>query len=91
MTIKFLLMNKDMKILIIGFGSIGQRHYRNLKKLGYKNLYIYDPNKKVVSRQPARNALHSKAGGSLVVSQLNFKSLKDFDITFINGIRNQLL
>ena len=42
-------MNKKSKILIIGFGSIGQRHYKNLKKLGYKNLYVFDTNKKVIS------------------------------------------
>ena len=40
-------MNKKSKILIIGFGSIGQRHYRNLKTLGYNNLYIFDINKKL--------------------------------------------
>ncbi|MBI1984657.1 MAG: Gfo/Idh/MocA family oxidoreductase [Candidatus Wildermuthbacteria bacterium] len=33
-----------MKILLIGFGSIGQRHYENLRKLGYKDIAVYDPN-----------------------------------------------
>ena len=32
-----------MDILIIGFGSIGKRHYRNLLDLGYKNVSVYDP------------------------------------------------
>jgi len=38
-------MDNDIKILIIGFGSIGRRHYQNLLKLGFKNIYIYDINK----------------------------------------------
>ena len=33
-------MAKDIEILIIGFGSIGQRHYRNLLNLGYKNVFL---------------------------------------------------
>lgn len=32
-----------MNILIIGFGSIGKRHYRNLLTLGYKKISVYDP------------------------------------------------
>ena len=31
-------MNKKVKILIIGFGSIGRRHFNNLVKLGYNNI-----------------------------------------------------
>ena len=34
-------MNKDIPILIIGAGSIGERHIRNLFSLGYQNLYVY--------------------------------------------------
>jgi len=30
-------------MLLIGFGSIGKRHYRNLKFLGYNNISVYDP------------------------------------------------
>lgn len=36
-------MNQDIKIITIGFGSIGQRHYKNLVSLGYKNIDVYDP------------------------------------------------
>ena len=50
-------MNKKSKILIIGFGSIGQRHYRNLKTLGYNNLYIFDINKKLQITKLALNIL----------------------------------
>ncbi len=35
-------MKNNTKILIIGFGSIGQRHYRNLRKLGFGDVYVYD-------------------------------------------------
>ncbi len=34
------------KILIIGAGSIGTRHLKNLLKLGYKNLAVCDPDEK---------------------------------------------
>lgn len=38
------------KILIIGFGSIGARHYNNLKKLGYRP-DVFDPLKKEYSEK----------------------------------------
>src|SRR5690349_16663368 len=34
-------MNKNSPILIIGAGSIGERHIRNLWRLGYHNLVVY--------------------------------------------------
>ncbi|MEK7477841.1 MAG: Gfo/Idh/MocA family oxidoreductase [Patescibacteria group bacterium] len=34
-------MRKNVKILICGLGSIGQRHYTNLVKLGYRDIIIY--------------------------------------------------
>ncbi len=34
-------MNQDLPILIIGAGSIGERHIRNLWALGYRNLHVY--------------------------------------------------
>jgi len=61
--------DKNNKILIIGFGSIGERHYHNLIKLGYKHLSVYDVNKK--------NILNNKHP----IFSLN--NLKDFDIVFI--------
>lgn len=36
-------MKKNSPIIIIGFGSIGKRHYSNLFKLGYNNLTVFDP------------------------------------------------
>lgn len=37
-----------MKILIIGGGSIGQRHLRNLKKIGIKEIGVVEINKKKI-------------------------------------------
>jgi len=37
------MLSKNTSILIIGFGSIGQRHYRNLANLGFKNIGVFDP------------------------------------------------
>lgn len=64
-------MAKDLKILIIGFGSIGQRHYKNLKKLGYKNLAVFDINKKIISNIKSQT------------SNLNTNTLQEFRIVFI--------
>lgn len=65
-------MNKKVKILIIGYGSIGQRHYRNLKKLGYKNLWVYDVD---ASKLDDR--------GLKVVKNISDEALNGFEIAFI--------
>jgi predicted dehydrogenase len=41
------LSGTTMRILIIGCGSIGSRHIRNLISMGYKNLVVYDADEKV--------------------------------------------
>lgn len=33
----------DISILIVGYGSIGSRHAKNLEALGYANVTVYDP------------------------------------------------
>ena len=38
-------MSEKIKILVIGCGSIGERHIRNLKSLGYKDIIAYDVKK----------------------------------------------
>lgn len=43
-----------MRILIIGCGSIGTRHIRNLLAMGYKDLVVYDTDKKVKEAVAAR-------------------------------------
>ncbi|MFA6171599.1 MAG: Gfo/Idh/MocA family oxidoreductase [Patescibacteria group bacterium] len=62
---------KNTNIIIAGFGSIGQRHYKNLKTLGYKNLWVYDP----YISQPGREVK--------LLKKLDEKELKSFDIAFI--------
>jgi len=34
---------KKYKILIIGFGSIGKRHFNNLFSIGQDNIAVFDP------------------------------------------------
>lgn len=36
-------LHSKMPMLIIGFGSIGRRHYKNLLHFGYKNIAVFDP------------------------------------------------
>ena len=36
-------MNRDISVLIVGYGSIGERHTRNLRQLGITRLYVCDP------------------------------------------------
>ena len=45
--------NLSVPILVIGVGSIGSRHLRNLQYLGYTNLSVADSDKKNLDR--ARN------------------------------------
>jgi len=37
-----------MRFLIVGCGSIGKRHLRNLHKLGYRDVLVYDSQRKVL-------------------------------------------
>lgn len=41
--------HNDLKGLVIGCGSIGERHLHNLKKIGINNLAIFDENKRRVN------------------------------------------
>jgi len=71
-------MNK-IKIIIIGFGSIGKRHYKNLLNLGYRNISVYDP---------VNNAF---AGFKDVnrVKNLTKNKLIDYQVAFICNPNNQ--
>jgi len=64
------MLSKKTKILIIGFGSIGQRHYKNLRNLGFKNIRIYDVNKDLIK-------------GKNLIKSINKKELQNFDVAFI--------
>lgn len=56
-----------MQILVIGLGSIGQRHSRNLNKLGFRNIIGVDPNEK------ARKDFQD------IIGAQTFDSLKNLD------------
>jgi|SRR3989344_1467160 len=64
-------MSKKISIIIIGFGSIGRRHYRNLIKLGYRNVFVFD-----IDYRRIRNY-------ELGIRVVNLKVLEDFDVVFI--------
>jgi len=70
-------MNKNYKIIIIGFGSIGQRHYHNLVKLGYQNIDVYDIDFKKV-----------KSAGARAIEKISPKSLRDYKIALICNPNN---
>lgn len=60
-----------MKILIVGVGSIGTRHLKNLLKLGYKDIVVCDPDEKKLmaassaSRRIGKFALYKNAKTAL--------------------------
>ncbi|MFA6552386.1 MAG: Gfo/Idh/MocA family oxidoreductase [Candidatus Paceibacterota bacterium] len=65
------MTKNDIKIILVGFGSIGSRHYRNLKSLGFEDVSVYDV---VMEHVPA---------DIKTVSILDSKTLKNFDVAFI--------
>ncbi len=71
--------NANLKVVIIGFGSIGKRHYRNLKTLGLKEIFVYDSDKSKLIDLP------------FVLTSLNKESLSVFDAVFICAPNNKHL
>jgi predicted dehydrogenase len=65
-------MNKDIKILIIGFGSIGQRHYKNICNLGYKQVFVYDTDVSKLNSDICK-----------IVKRLDFENLEELKVVFI--------
>lgn len=65
-------MKKNTPILIVGFGSIGSRHYANLRSLGYTNLAVYDSDKKKLA--------HAGVAG---LSSLSRAACKRFSVVFV--------
>ena len=59
-----------MKIIIIGYGSTGQRHYRNLVAMGFNDISVYDPDL-------------SKLTDVKKVEKLSEDSFNGFDAAFI--------
>ncbi len=71
-------MDKNFKIIIIGFGSIGQRHYSNLVQQGFGNVYVFDID----------GAKTQKHKNTKTVDKINFNTLKNFDAAFICNPNN---
>lgn len=46
-----------MKIFVLGCGSIGSRHIRNLKFLGFNNIIAYDLDHHILSSFAKRYAI----------------------------------
>ncbi len=59
------------KILIIGVGSIGKRHYKNLLALGYEQVYVYDSNSRKIQNSKFK------------IQNLGMGTLEKFDVAFI--------
>ncbi len=66
------MLKKNTPILLIGFGSIGKRHYRNLSGLGYKNITVYDPTN---SQFANKKVTH--------LAELAPSALKRFEVAYI--------
>ncbi|MDD5031512.1 MAG: Gfo/Idh/MocA family oxidoreductase [Patescibacteria group bacterium] len=69
-------VNKNSKILIIGFGSIGQRHRKNLQRLGFRNVYVYDIDKERIKNYELR------------IKNIDVDNLKQFNIIFVCNPNN---
>ena len=64
-------MDKKCNIIVIGFGSIGKRHYQNLRALGYHNVSVYDIDTKTAGI------------GVRTLTSIGGNALKQFDIAFV--------
>lgn len=62
-----------MKFLVVGCGSIGQRHIKNLKKIGYSDILLFDSNKKLMK----------ETSNKLKINYVNSLSIKNIDCTLI--------
>ena len=69
--------NKNTQILIIGFGSIGQRHYNNLLNLGFDNINVFDPDDKKFFNNNINR-----------IKKIDLEILKNFDAAFICNPNN---
>jgi predicted dehydrogenase len=57
-----------LKILVIGSGSIGQRHIKNLKSLGINNIEVFDNDKKILKSVEKKFKIKSQ-------NKLNFNKI----------------
>jgi len=80
-------MIKNKKILIIGFGSIGQRHWRNLLNLGYKNIYVYDTDESRIKNYELP-ACKASLRADRRIKNINVNNLKQFNVVFVCNPNN---
>ena len=66
-----------MKVLVLGYGSIGKRHIRNLLQLGYQNLTVFDPN------ESSLKEVEGIAPNTDVTSDYGALLMKSFDVVFV--------
>jgi len=66
-------INKKISIIVIGFGSVGKRHYNNLLKLGYNNIVVFD----------SADYAFADFDGVKRVERLDNKILRSFNVAFI--------
>lgn len=66
-----------MKILVIGFGSIGQRHYKNLRALGFDDVYVYDVDGRKISDKDLKT-----------IRDIRVETLTKFDVAFVCNPNN---
>ena len=81
-----------MNICVIGFGSIGQRHVRNLLTLGVAatDIHVFDPNREAVRLAPSGVHQHQMDAGFTGVGQNNFVLICSPAITHARYIRTCL-
>ena len=70
--------NNSISALIVGYGSIGKRHTRNLRTLGVDDIYLCDP---YIDSLTSESDLENSSGVFLDIdSALNFVN---FDIALV--------
>ncbi|OGD71829.1 hypothetical protein A3D09_01550 [Candidatus Collierbacteria bacterium RIFCSPHIGHO2_02_FULL_49_10] len=65
------MKTKNLKILIVGLGSIGRRHHKNLLALGFRDVWVYDADQKKIKNYELR------------IKYLGLPNLRKFDIVFV--------
>jgi predicted dehydrogenase len=70
--------DKQASIVIIGFGSIGRRHYGNLLDFGYENITVFDPSQ----------GAFAQYSGIRKLEKLSEEELKKFGVAFVCSPNN---
>ncbi|KAB7884536.1 hypothetical protein GA417_11370 [Poseidonibacter ostreae] len=82
---------KDLKILIIGFGSIGKRHFNNILTLGYNNITIVSRHSKVEkykSYDNLENAFKNNRYDTVIISTETSAHIKTLENVLKYDVKN---